>query len=993
MTALSKSSRARAVGNFSHGLKNPRLVPNALLSLWRGAHSRRLESRRREQRMAAQQVLLIEDNPIVRSMIASTLRECGVVVIEVSNCGEAIAQLQRAVVDLVLTELALPDTSGVQLVQRLREHAPEGVPVVAVVGLLTPRDAETVAEAGFDDVLSKPIEPAALRSMLRTYLSSDTDRARFGTNRRVLIVDDDPMQRKLLSFRLSRLGFETTSAESGIEALGAISTLLPDVIISDVLMPQLDGFELCEKIRSNPTHAAAVVVLVTNSYLEDSDRDLARRVGADAYLSREPDFHTLIATLRTCVAQLPRTRRSRPALVPEDQGERASRAARQLDRQIQINSSLSQRAAMLSAEISVLESLAHALTHQGDADSAIEATLRACFDAGNIEWGVLLTREDDRWSQRNVTLREERMRGSLSTITPDFALRADTRAPYVDSARTLFGLDVDRPVTIAPVMHHEQVLGALVLGTEDYPLNDQLAFAGAVAGQLALMLELSRTFSQLRSATDAERERVQMLESTLNTIRHPIVVVDVQRRPVRWNAAASDAFDHVTDLIVPPVDKKRAMFFSDMSTRVSEGEHPATLALAGEQVDDFEVYLQQRDREPKWLSITARPVLGDDAKVTGAVVMARDITAEKSTYERTITADRLATVGVLAAGVAHEINNPLTSMIAELEMAMEDIPSSSPGYARLVAAREAALRVRTISHELKTLSRGDTDDLEPVSLNHVVQVAVRLTAHETRSSAQVTCEFGELPPVCANETRIVQVIVNLLVNAAHAIGRGAAANNWIRIVTRAADNDDEVVLEVSDTGCGMSADVKARIFTPFFTTKPVGTGTGLGLSISHRIVTDAGGRIECDSILGQGTTFRVVLRRFHDAALRRSLRGIRLKQRAIILIESDPLSRQLAQRALSESYEVQALLSVDEATRAIDRAPPVLVLCSSSDAQHAGQRAVELLASRSLSFAILGAPSELWLERWPAARKPLDPAQLKQFVAKILVTTDPGGVL
>lgn len=940
--------------------------------------------------MGAQRVLLIEDNPFVRATLASTMRESGVAVVEVSTGAEAIAQMSSAPFDLVLMELSLPDANGFELIRRLRSVSAHNVPVVALVGLMAANDAESFAEAGFDDVLSKPIEPAALRAALRTHLSSPTDRARFGTNRRVLIVDDDPVQRKLLSFRLSRLGFEATSAESGIVALEAAAHVLPDVIISDVLMPHLDGFELCERIRSNPTLAATVVVLVTNSYLEESDRALARRVGADAYISREPDFHTLIATLRTSVSQMPRTRRSRPTLIPEEQAERASRAARQLDRQIQINSSLSQRAATLSAEISILEGLTHALTHQSDTSAAIDATLRACFDAGNIAWGVLLTKELDRWTQRSVSLRDASIRDSLATMTERFELRVDTRVPYVDSVRSLFGLDTDRPVMVAPVVHHERVLGALVLGTADYPLNDQLAFAGAVAGQLALVLELANTFSQLRSATDAERARVQVLESTLDAIRDPIVVVDVQRRPVRWNTAAAPVATAIRHHPADEWNSNFGMFYPDMATRVPVEQMPSTIALTGGHVDDFEVFMTRRGLEPQWLSITARPVLGDEGVVTGAVVVARDVTAEKSATERRMTADRLATVGVLAAGVAHEINNPLTSMIAELEMAMEDIPSSSPGYARLIAAREAALRVRTISLELKTLSHGDSSDLEAVSLNDVVRVAVRLTAHETRQCAELTLELGELAAVLANESRLVQVIVNLLVNAAHAIGRGAPKSNWIRVTTREHDQET-VALEIADTGCGMSADVKARIFTPFFTTKPVGTGTGLGLSISHRIVTDAGGRIECESQVGKGTTFRVFLKRYETTMSRRSLRSIRSGARSIVVVESDPLSRQLAIRALADSFELVAPNRLADVLQLVNVDAPSLVLCASSDAQRAGREIVESVASRSVAFAVLGAASEPWLEQWPCLRKPFDASQLKQLVRRLAAVIDPGG--
>lgn len=362
--------------------------------------------------------------------------------------------------------------------------------------------------------------------------------------------------------------------------------------------------------------------------------------------------------------------------------------------------------------------------------------------------------------------------------------------------------------------------------------------------------------------------------------------------------------------------------------------------------------------------------------------MTRDVTEAKRAHAQQITSDRLASVGVLAAGVAHEINNPLTSIIAELEMALEDLEPTHPSRERLRVAYDAATRVRTISSDLKTLSRGEGSATERVDINRVLEVALRMAAPEWRRAAQVDCELPALPAVIGDESRLVQVFLNLIVNAAQAISPSSEREQ--RISIRAGTTDDaEVFVEVADTGCGMSSEVMARIFTPFFTTKPVGTGTGLGLSISQRIVSDAGGRIECESVAGRGTTFRVYLRAITQGsdgtnATRSAKKG------SIVLVEGDPLARQLVVKALAAIVSLEVVEHVD---RALDRKTPhgsTLLLCSSADAQIAGPSTLEAAVAQGYAVGLLGGAAAPWLQSFPSLRKPFDARTVQHFAQTLL---------
>ena len=228
--------------------------------------------------------------------------------------------------------------------------------------------------------------------------------------------------------------------------------------------------------------------------------------------------------------------------------------------------------------------------------------------------------------------------------------------------------------------------------------------------------------------------------------------------------------------------------------------------------------------------------------------------------------DRLATVGTLASGVAHEINNPLAYAIANLDFAHAAVSAKGPleGAERtelaaaLAEALEGARRVRGIAGDLKMLSRREGDALGPVDARAVLESALNIAGQEIRQRARVVRRYGEVPLVHGDAGRLGQVALNLLINAAQALPKDAADQHEIRVCTALVA--DQIALDIEDTGPGIPAAVLPRIFDPFFTTKPVGEGTGLGLSICASLVASMGGRIEVETAAGKGTRFRVWLR-------------------------------------------------------------------------------------------------------------------------------------
>lgn len=271
-------------------------------------------------------------------------------------------------------------------------------------------------------------------------------------------------------------------------------------------------------------------------------------------------------------------------------------------------------------------------------------------------------------------------------------------------------------------------------------------------------------------------------------------------------------------------------------------------------ITSFENRYRCKDGTYKQLSWKSKPFAGR------IYATARDVTEQKKLEAGLIEADRMVSLGTLAAGVAHEINNPLAYALVNLNLMMERLSLIQDPSLReqLLRALEGTNRVRDIVCGLKIFSRDEGEKVELVDLRIVLDTAINLAMHEIQPRAKLLKEFFDVPQISGNAGRLGQVFLNLLINAAQAIPEGKADVEVIRVRTYTDSSGDSVV-EVQDTGEGMSEATRAKIFDPFFTTKPIGTGTGLGLSISLGIINSHNGKIEVDSEQGKGTTFRITL--------------------------------------------------------------------------------------------------------------------------------------
>jgi signal transduction histidine kinase len=281
-----------------------------------------------------------------------------------------------------------------------------------------------------------------------------------------------------------------------------------------------------------------------------------------------------------------------------------------------------------------------------------------------------------------------------------------------------------------------------------------------------------------------------------------------------------------------------------------------------------------------------------------------------------VQAEKLAAIGTLAAGVAHEINNPLAFVASNLEYVSTELKPlltdndriqpavAAEVQAALKDARLGATRVARIVKDLKSFSRMSTeDDRGPIDVNQVMESSIGMVRARIKHRANLAIELKPVPPIWGSANRLGQVFLNLLVNASDAIPEGQSAENTVSVRTKVVA--DKVSIEIEDSGTGMPEQVKNKIFDPFFTTKPVGSGTGLGLSICHGLVKDLGGEIQVESTQGRGSLFRVLLpATASNPASAHPSNKVEPPQWRLLLIDDDDRFLSALKRSLGKNHSI-----------------------------------------------------------------------------------------
>jgi len=400
---------------------------------------------------------------------------------------------------------------------------------------------------------------------------------------------------------------------------------------------------------------------------------------------------------------------------------------------------------------------------------------------------------------------------------------------------------------------------ALARKESDEPFNSEdLALLTAVAAQVATAIENGRLYRQLHLKAEELGRMREFNDNILESLDDGLVVFDEDERIVRWNRALEHLYRETR---ASAVGKRLAEVFDAPfveALRAARREYPRGTTL-------FKVPLVARraptaeDTRSLLVNATVIPLqslAGPDGMV-GTILLMEDVTARVRLEEQLQISEKMASIGLLAAGVAHEVNTPLTGISSFTQMLLDGADPSDPRTVLLEKIERQTFRAAKIVNGLLTLSRpGPTgNERLDVDLNVVIGDVLSLLEHQFEvGRIKVRRELSDAPVMVAGiEHQLQQVFLNLFLNARDAMPRGG----WLTVTTRIEET--QVVAQVSDTGSGIPPEQLARIYDPFFTTKSIGRGTGLGLSISYGIINEHDGAIRCDSAIGQGTRFTLTL--------------------------------------------------------------------------------------------------------------------------------------
>ncbi len=400
---------------------------------------------------------------------------------------------------------------------------------------------------------------------------------------------------------------------------------------------------------------------------------------------------------------------------------------------------------------------------------------------------------------------------------------------------------------VVPLAARERTIGVLITtAARTAPLSkrDRITLE-RLSSSLALALDALLLDDEERLA----REREHLLATALTTIDHPIFILD--RVGVRYAnpAAAREYLWSQVELMEMQFDQLVTGQDSRESMQESDG-----LLEPGVQLS-HDVH-RRRDGTEFPAAVTISPLTGHDGELLGQVVSVRNVSQDRRLEEQLRHTEKMVALGELVAGVAHEINNPLTGISAFAQLLLEEELTGDQRESVQLIKQESD-RATTVIKDLLIFARKTERGAGPVDINDVIEQTVRLRSYSLRNAGvQVTLELDPTAPqISGDSQKLQQVLLNIIGNAEHAMLDRPAR----KLLLRTARDGDRVVITAADTGRGMSADVRRRIFEPFFTTKPAGVGTGLGLSVSYGIIHAHGGTISVDSELDVGSTVSIVL--------------------------------------------------------------------------------------------------------------------------------------
>jgi signal transduction histidine kinase/DNA-binding response OmpR family regulator len=726
---------------------------------------------------------------------------------------------------------------------------------------------------------------------------------------KILIVDDNPADRNLLVRMLSHEGHLLLEASDGAEALALVSAERPDLVISDILMPTMDGYELVRCLRSAPEIAGTPVIFCTAHFRERDARDLAQECSVSHVLAKPVLLETVIRVVNECLGTQP----AAPAPTVDQEFEREHLRI--------LTDKLSEQTGKLTnanLRLQALLNMSLDLASEKDPSRLIDRFCTAARDLIAARYCVVAIPSNDGRGPPQIAVAGTSPLPDGVHFPPDTDLFPGViksrrplrlRNPGGDPATLGFPLSF-RPfesLLVAPIVSPTHVYGWLCLfhrlGAPEFSAEDE-QLAGILAPMVGRvyengMLHISeRLYAneiklEMASRRKAQQESAQLAD-IVQSSDDAIISMTLDGNILTWNRSAERIFGY------PPEDiqgRPASQLFDPEGAEALRGAlealvqatlDPKTFSSKGEALRGALEALVQEHSITRYetlgitrgdgtieMAVTISPILRADGGLSGASAIVRDVTSKKRLQRQLLVAQKMEAIGRLSAGIAHDFNNLLTVILGYSALILGGPKEHNPDYAEILEIHKAAEQAAALTHQLLAFSSRQVTQPRVLDLNAIVADMDRMLRRVIGEDIDlVTVSDSSLGSIRADSGQMEQIVMNLAVNARDAMPEGGkltlqTANLYLdetlSVRHTVVPPGEYVVLSMTDTGIGMDAATQDRIFEPFFTTKEPGRGTGLGLSTIYGIVEQGGGAIAVYSEPGHGTTFRIFLRRVWDA--------------------------------------------------------------------------------------------------------------------------------
>lgn len=663
-----------------------------------------------------------------------------------------------------------------------------------------------------------------------------------------LITDDNGENRYILEVLLKHNGFETLSAANGEEALKAAHATPPDLIVSDILMPVMDGFALCKRWKSDPGLMHIPFVFYTATYTETKDMELGLSLGAARFLIKPLENEALVRILREVISE--------HATQGQDHSEQS--LGSDMDLLKQYNEALFRK---LQKKMDDLETANLALQREVQKRQSVEVSLRQMEERlrtllDTLPVGIAWADPGGRMQYANRKFSElfGYTVGDLPTLK-DWFLRA---CPDQGAAEQLFSAWT-KAIEAAGKTGVATPAFDLRASCKDAGVKD-ISIVGAVISNLHVAI-----FTDISIRTKA-KEDLRRLNIAIEQAAEEVIITD----PEGVIQYVNPAFEAITGYSRVEAIGQTPRLLKSNAHEHAFYEHLWNTIKTG-SVWTGRITNRRKDGALIQEDAIISPLLDSLGQLTGYVSLKRDVTEMVRIEAQFRQVQKMEAIGTLAGGIAHDFNNILSAIMGYTDMALMDPTMDERSRKYLQQVYGAGERASALVNQILSFSRQTDEKPRPVKVSPIAKEALKLLRASLPSTIDLRLDIQTEPDtVLAEPTQIHQILMNLCTNAAHAM-HGRKGELKVSLTTAEVDSADTLIahhrvspgkflkLTVSDTGDGIAPGIMSRIFDPFFTTKKPGEGTGMGLAVVYGIVKGYGGVVTVESELGKGAAFHVYL--------------------------------------------------------------------------------------------------------------------------------------